>query len=515
MSKVNWKSLLISPVILAATLFVSSQAMAVESQNSASTNQSQAQLLAQATDVDQFSDVPAGHWAREALQNLVNNYNCVAGYPDGTFRGNQAITRYEFAAALSGCLQEIEAQIGSGSEVSQQDLVAIQRLLGEFEAELVTLSTRVDKLEESVTALENQSTPGATVNGEAIISGTVNFSDDAVDDQFAAGTRVRLDVNATSNGSDNLLVRLESGNLEASNVGDSGEATQTFNVGENDNNIELDKITYQRQVGNRVNGYVAVAGGEHHDYAETLNPNFDDKDGGNGALSTFATQNPIYRVGGGTGAAATVDLGAASVTAGYLASNADSAEDGQGLFNGDNAILGQANLDISDSLSVGATYVRGNHSGDSPIFGSGTDTARVGTEAANFASGLDTSEGKTTNSYGANVAWTPSDNVSLSGYFNYTDINATGNDGDGEVLSGGVGATLGVGNNGTLGVFGGVQPFLDSDDADVPVHVEAFYKYDVNENISITPGVIYQTNVNQNEGNGDNVIGTLRTTFKF
>lgn len=513
MSKLNWKSLLISPVILAATLFVSSQAMAVEGQNSASTNPSQsAQLLAQATDVDQFSDVPAGHWAREALQNLVNNYNCVSGYPDGTFRGNQAITRYEFAAALSGCLQEIEAQIGSGSEVSQQDLVAIQRLLGEFEAELITLSTRVDKLEESVTALENQSTPGATVNGEAIISGTVNFSEDVDDDQFAAGTRVRLDVNATSNGSDNLLVRLESGNLEASNIDGSGEATQTFNVGENDNNIELDKVTYEReiQLGNtQVNGYVAVAGGEHHDYVNTHNPNLDDKDGGNGALSTFASENPIYRIGGGTGAAATVDVGAASVTAGYLAGNADSAEDGEGLFNGDSAILGQVDLNVSDSFSVGATYVRSDISEGSGLFASGGDTARVGTDAANFVD-----EDKTANSYGVNAALALSDSVSLSGNVSYTDVNVTDTDEDGEVFSAALGATVKVGN-GTLGLVGGVQPYLDADDADVPIHAEAFYNYQVNDNISITPGIIYQTNVNQDEGNGDNVIGTLRTTFKF
>ncbi|HBB32401.1 MAG TPA: hypothetical protein DC064_11540, partial [Cyanobacteria bacterium UBA9273] len=42
-----------------------------------------------------------GDWAYEALRSLVERYGCIAGYPDGTFRGNRAMTRYEFAAGLN------------------------------------------------------------------------------------------------------------------------------------------------------------------------------------------------------------------------------------------------------------------------------------------------------------------------------------------------------------------------------------------------------------------------------
>ena len=60
--------------------------------------------MAQVTSVSQLSDVQPTDWAFQALQSLVERYGCIAGYPDGTYRGNQATTRYEFAAGLNACL---------------------------------------------------------------------------------------------------------------------------------------------------------------------------------------------------------------------------------------------------------------------------------------------------------------------------------------------------------------------------------------------------------------------------
>ncbi|MEY3300065.1 MAG: hypothetical protein RLZZ597_3325 [Cyanobacteriota bacterium] len=51
-----------------------------------------------------FTDVPEDHWAYQALLNLAGVYGCVGGYPDGTFRGDNAVTRYEFAAGMESCL---------------------------------------------------------------------------------------------------------------------------------------------------------------------------------------------------------------------------------------------------------------------------------------------------------------------------------------------------------------------------------------------------------------------------
>ena len=61
----------------------------------------------QVTSVTQFSDVYPTDWAYQALANLVEQYGCVAGYPNGTFRGNRAMTRFEAAALLNACLDRI------------------------------------------------------------------------------------------------------------------------------------------------------------------------------------------------------------------------------------------------------------------------------------------------------------------------------------------------------------------------------------------------------------------------
>ena len=54
--------------------------------------------------MDHFPDVNPNHWAYDELKKLVETYQCVAGYPDGTFRGEQPATRYEMAGLLQLCL---------------------------------------------------------------------------------------------------------------------------------------------------------------------------------------------------------------------------------------------------------------------------------------------------------------------------------------------------------------------------------------------------------------------------
>ena len=97
----------------------------------------------QVTSVTQFSDVYPTDWAYQALSNLVEQYGCVAGYPNGTFRGNRAMTRYEAAALLNACLDRV-------TEVTDE----LRRLISEFETELATLRGRVDGIEARVGELE-------------------------------------------------------------------------------------------------------------------------------------------------------------------------------------------------------------------------------------------------------------------------------------------------------------------------------------------------------------------------
>ena len=68
----------------------------------------------QVTNVNQLQDVSPGDWAFEALRSLVDRYGCIVGYPDQTYRGNKALSRYEFAAGLNACLNQIERLIATG-----------------------------------------------------------------------------------------------------------------------------------------------------------------------------------------------------------------------------------------------------------------------------------------------------------------------------------------------------------------------------------------------------------------
>jgi len=97
----------------------------------------------QVTSITQFSDVQPTDWAYQALSNLIERYGCVAGYPNGTYRGSRAMTRFEAAALLNACLDRI-------TEVTDE----LKRLMKEFEKELAVLKGRVDGLEAKVAELE-------------------------------------------------------------------------------------------------------------------------------------------------------------------------------------------------------------------------------------------------------------------------------------------------------------------------------------------------------------------------
>ena len=63
--------------------------------------------LAQVTSVFELSDVQPGDWAYSDHQRLVEDYGCLEGYPERSFRGERALTRYEVAAGLNACLDVV------------------------------------------------------------------------------------------------------------------------------------------------------------------------------------------------------------------------------------------------------------------------------------------------------------------------------------------------------------------------------------------------------------------------
>src|SRR5919202_1220467 len=412
----------------------------------------------QVTNVTQLRDVSPGDWAYEALRSLVERYGCIAGYPDGTYRGNRALSRYEFAAGLNACLQQVERLIASNTSnfVTRQDLATLQRLIDEFRTELATLGTRVDKLEGRVGFLEDHQFSTTTkLQGEAIFALTDEFGQ-GVSNNTVFQDRVRLTFNTSFTGRDRLVPRLAAGNANSldasinnnafkssSDINPLGqnyslsEGQQTFNItgGSTTNNVVLDWLAYYFNFGSS-KVYVAATGGIHSDYAPTLNPYFEDYDGGNGALSTFASENPIYRIGGGAGAAIRLGvgplksiLGPSTLTVGYLAGpSANNPAEKNGLFDGDFAALGQLNFNLGDRIGVGVTYVHGYHNDFTDIFdlGGGIGSAVVGSQQANNPFTVPGFRGTgvvspiVTNSYGGELALRLTDNISLSGFATYT-----------------------------------------------------------------------------------------------
>ncbi|MBW4641787.1 MAG: iron uptake porin [Goleter apudmare HA4340-LM2] len=559
MSHLVWKTLTLSPVVLGVMVFVSASAIAVGipsgSQNSKAEiavttaselknftanqikptdvnqqliaqvqpDQNNQNSLSQITSVSQFSDVQPTDWAFQALQSLVERYGCIAGYPNGTYRGNRALTRYEFAAGLNACLDRVNELIATATAdlVTKQDLATLQRLQEEFKAELATLRGRVDALETRTAELEaNQFSTTTKLVGEAVFAVTDNFgSDDNNNTVFQ--NRVRLNLQTSFTGKDTLNTRIAAGNAVGLTLpGETFEGTQTFNISPNTNNgAAIDWLGYYFPVGNS-QVYLVATGGIQSDYVPTNNPYFEDFDGGNGALSTFASESPIYRIGGGAGLGVNLAFGGGStfkpsLTLGYLGSQANSPSAGSGLFEGNYAALAQLNLNVGDRLSFAATYVHGYHGAGSALFDAGLVTsAVVGTQQANFVGGDNPYQ---SNSYGLAAAFKPSEKLSISGFVSYSDINDLVADNDGEVWSYGVGVALpDLGKRGNvLGIFAGVQPYLGDLGGSRPYHIEGFYKYRLTDNISITPGVIWLTNPGQGANNSDAVIGTLRTTFTF
>ena len=85
-----------------------------------------------------FSDVPADHWAYDAVSQLAAD-GVIEGYGDTTFRGQQNITRYEMAQMIAKAMAR--------TDVSASDKALIDKLAAEFSDELNNLGVRVSNLE--------------------------------------------------------------------------------------------------------------------------------------------------------------------------------------------------------------------------------------------------------------------------------------------------------------------------------------------------------------------------------
>ncbi|WP_339382088.1 iron uptake porin [Aetokthonos hydrillicola] len=526
--------------------------------------------LAQVTSVSQLSDVTPRDWAFQSLQSLVERYGCIAGSPKQTYRGDRALTRYEFAAALNNCLDKIQELVANTTSdfARKEDLEVLKRLQTEFATELASLRGRVDNLQYHTDKLEAQQFSTTTkLTGEVIFALTgILAGDDGVTRVNSATTdttprqnavfanRVRLNLNTSFSGRDSLKLRLQTGNfnlpgfaIASDGVFQTLEGSQTFNVisnrpnnraccvnpnptfsSTNNNSVVLDSLLYSFPIGRSTKVVVAANGGEHADYTPTLNPYFEDFDGGSGALSTFAQRSPIYRMGSefGSGVGITTKLNRLfSISLGYLANGTGNYPfDKAGLFDGSFSVLGQLTITPSDRFSLGLTYnytyltqyINTNFAGIT-----GTKISSANTFVP---------ENTYNNSFGLAASYQVSPSLRINGWVTTTngrDFSIPKGSSDYYYTwSYALGLAFpDLGKKGNLGgLLVGIEPYLTgfylngnrvAFPRSLPFHIEGFYKHQLTDNISLTAGTIWLTSPNQESNNPDTVIGTLRTTFLF
>jgi hypothetical protein len=447
----------------------------------------------QVTSVSQFSDVLPTDWAYQALANLVENYGCVAGYPDGTFKGNRAMSRYEAAALLNACLDRV-------TEVTDE----LKRLMAEFEKELAVLKGRVDGLEARVGDLEaHQFSTTTKLKGEAsfILAGSPDFNN--VDGPNPDGTTfnydLRLSFDTSFTGKDLLRTRLRAGNFSDLPFGSSSSIFKLDKSETSDDQVIIDRLYYTFPVGDSVK----LTAGALVRNTELV------------SFIPSAYKSSIldfFQLGGASG------TWNKATGAGFGFQYKQKVEKGSPYFTFDTNYISSDGY--ADS-TVGAFYEKGGINWLSQLGYKGKNWGlalayRYGSENsklrdANFSATV--GDGQDTNSIGVGAYWQPIDAgfipaISLGYGYNW------GGGGFPDSQSWMAGLTWNdvfmKGNSAGFAV--GMPPFEDG--GDESWLYEVFYKFQVTDNISITPSLFYGSDVAKN--GGDSAWGgVIQTTFKF
>jgi hypothetical protein len=558
----------------------------------AKTNQPLTELLSnvtadpmdQVTSVSQLSDVQPTDWAFQALQSLVERYGCIAGYPDGTFKGNRAATRYELAAALNACLDQISDRFAT-----KEDLATVQALQDEFKTELATLKGRVDGLEARAKTLEAQQFSTTTkLQGEAIFSGTAagGGAPGNGDVNPTASYRVRLNLVTSFTGKDTLITGLQSFGYQGGLLGgnglqnalfpgsvlNSGSANVSFspqfagvdpqNLASSANNpgsVQLYKLLYVFPVSKQVKAFVFPKA-ETTDAFPQIIPWASESQG---AVSRFAGVNPVVRQSGGTSGVglasgagfiwnpnskinltalygsvtapiATGDLSTGNALgSGFLPNDKSSFiaaaqltfKPTKSLDTALNFAYAQHNLNILGT-GLASSGLNGFSGGDVfalpgldlgqrvQVIGlGGTATYRITPKVAISASGagffVDNVSGGL--SFGTNLPVNVNGSAvytSFMGGVHFSDVFVPGN--TAAIIFGQPLYAESTGGNASIaanipGVFKFARPF----------HVEGYYRFKVNDNVSVTPGVFAVFNPESNSENNTAVVGVLRASFTF
>lgn len=531
MSKFSKKNQsLVTPAVISAAVAASALISGAANAQSQVSPSEQLQLRPSAvaqnvTSVSQLSDVRPTDWAFTALQSLVERYGCIAGYPDRTFRGKQATSRYEFAAGLNACLDKINEIISAGlaDKVSKEDLATLQKLQEEFAAELATLRGRVDALDAKVTKLEAQQFSTTTkLRGEAIfglVAGSDGTTTTGVDKtNVVFNYRARLNLDTSFTGKDLLRTRLQASNTANFNDlvgGTAGNSTRLSYDGFSTaaNTFELNRLYYKFPVGDNLTAYIAPIG-QTEDIINPLNPLESDSQA---TISRFGRFNPLIRIGSsGNPAVAGFDWKLSdkvNFQAAYTASNAAAATGAGGVTGGDTKIAAQFVFKPADALTLGVGYANA-YTNSAGLTGNGLGSGLNNESVVTGISGVksDTVVGS--------LIWDITKKFTFNTWGSWTFAN---NSAGSATLTSWVAALSGkdLFTEGDLAAILFGQPLFTSSTSgitastDTPYHLEAFYRFRVSKNISITPGVFFVFNQNSASTNGTATVGVIRTTFSF
>lgn len=461
---------------------------------SSEVNAADSRERSQTTSVSQLSDIKPTDWAYQALQSLIERYGCVAGYPDGSYRGNRALTRYEFAAGLNACLDRINELIASATTnvLAREDMNRLLRLQDEYAPELATLRGRIDALEALTAELEaNQFSTTTKLFG----SGSFFFSDSWGREQ---------DDNLTYSGSASMSLDTSFTGRDSLRIGFGGGGGFPIFWG---------SALYRFPLGFRGQFYLAANGGSATSVVPSLNP---------------AGASPIYRLSSGGGVGINyqftdwLEIGATYFVPTHIISNPD---EGKGLFNGQFGALTQITLTPNNRLGIGFTYAR-YYAPDNPNVGGGGSSfgrAPFGTDTATSA-----------NAYGIEANYRFSNSLITGAWVSYTQANAESSPEAKGIFEGSRGADADLWNWGIalafpdVGKLGAQLSFLfsmepkvtsndisDRIDADTGFNISASYGYPLTNRIFFNSSLSVLINPENNSDNNDIWQGSMGFSFSF
>ena len=460
----------------------------------------------QVTSVTQFSDVYPTDWAYQALAGLVETYGCVAGYPNGTFRGNRAMTRYEAAALLNACLDRV-------TEVTDE----LRRLMAEFETELAILKGRVDGLEAKVGELEaTQFSTTTKLKGVAnFFLGAVNMNDNNQEadngESVFMNYRYRLNMNTSFTGKDFLYARLQA----ADGSGGHWEENDThLNAsGSNGDTIKVDKLWYSFPAGD----FKITVGPKIENYYMVETPTRY-----NAVLKAFKLGGYGAVMGASTGAGAGIQWRqnvrrgepAWNAAVNYTSNTGADSSAGHGIAGNDagGSLLTQLGYGTR-KWWLGASYARKNQ-------------YRNKDGVQSWIAGQSTlgTKGDALDAFGVRGFWTPDESgivPSISAGVDFGSSNGQTNGDTTETFGYMVGLSWDnvfvEGNKAGL-AFGSIGSYITDTKGSANVDrdnsaLELWYDYQVTDNISVKPAVFWTNNYDND--NDDKFGAVVITTFKF